>query len=114
MYSLFKLLDDSYFTTPDYDRDENGNIVVEVEVPGFNKDNLNVEIVDGYINIHGETDKRTYQKHFAIRNIEDVNASIKDGILSLTLIEQNKQVKKIALNTKQIEDQTDNIIDAVS
>lgn len=57
MYSLLKLLENSYYTA-EYDRDENGNIVFEIEVPGFNKDNLNVEITDGFLTVRGETEKR--------------------------------------------------------
>lgn len=102
MYSLLKLLENSYYTA-EYDRDENGNIVFEIEVPGFNKDNLNVEITDGFLTVRGETEKRQYFKQFTLNNVEDVSATIKDGILTLTLSEPEKQVRKIELNKKEIE-----------
>jgi HSP20 family molecular chaperone IbpA len=87
-----------------YSRDDDGNIVMEIEVPGFNKDNLNVEISDGILTVEGQTDKRQMRKQYSIGNIEDVNASIQDGILSLTLVDKAKHVKRIELNVPQIEE----------
>lgn len=84
-----------------YDRDDDGNIKMEIEVPGFNKDNLSVEVSDGIMTIEGKAGKRNIYKQYSIGNIEDVKASIKDGILTLTLIEQVKRVKRITLNTQQ-------------
>lgn len=81
-------------------RDKDGNEVFEVEVPGFNKDNLSVELKDGILTIEGKTDIRRIFKRYTIGNIQDVKASIADGILSLTIIEpEAKTVKKIELTS---------------
>lgn len=95
-------------------RNKDGNIEMEIEVPGFNKGNLNVEISEGILTVEGKTDQRQIYKQFQLGNVEDVNAIVKDGVLTLTLMETQKQVKRIELNTPQIEDRSDNIIDAVS
>lgn len=98
-----------------YNRNEDGNIEMEIEVPGFNKDTLNVEVSEGILTVEGKTDKRQVYKQYQIGNIEDVQAKIQDGVLTLTLMEQEKQVKRIALNAPQIEDQReDDLINAVS
>jgi HSP20 family molecular chaperone IbpA len=93
---------------------DDGNTVLEIDVPGFNKSNLRVEIADGILSVYGQTDSRKINKQYSIGNIENVEASIQDGILKLTLMEPAKRVKKIELNTPQIEDKTDDILDAVS
>jgi HSP20 family molecular chaperone IbpA len=97
-----------------YQRDDDGNIKLEIEVPGFNKDNLNVEISEGILTVEGKAGQRQIYKQYSIGNIEDIQATVKDGILSLKLIEQEKQVKRIALNTHQIEDQMEDDLIAVS
>jgi HSP20 family molecular chaperone IbpA len=114
MYSLLKLLNDTYSTPTHVDRDEDGRVKVELEVPGFNKDNLRVEMSDGLLTVHGETPTRQFFKQFSVDRIDDVYAEIKDGILTLTLAEAEKQVRKIELNTPKLEDKRENIIDAVS
>lgn len=87
-----------------YKSDNEGNMVLELEVPGFNKDNLQVEIADGLLTIQGENGSRKVFKRYTIGNVEDVKANIKDGLLTLTLIEAQKQVKRIEFQTpaKQI------------
>jgi len=97
-----------------YQRNDDGNIEMEIEVPGFNKDTLNVEISEGILTVEGKTQKRQIYKQFQLGNVEDVQAIVQDGILTLTLMETQKQVKRIELNKPQIEDKRDNIIDAVS
>ncbi len=114
---LDKLFNPVFNTTFEsaYSRDDDGNIKLEIEVPGFNKDNLNVEVSEGILTVEGRAGQRQIYKQFSIGNIEDVQASVQDGILTLKLIEQEKQVKRIALNTPQIEDQReDDLINAVS
>lgn len=99
-----------------YQRDDDGNIKLEIEVPGFNKDNLNVEISDGILTIEGRRNQRQIYKQYQIGNVQDVQATVQDGILTLKIIEPSKQVHKIELKTAQpqIEDKSDNIIDSVS
>lgn len=80
-----------------YQKDQNGNLILEIEVPGFNKDNIKVEISDGILTVQGKTDTRDILKRFTIGNISEVKATIKDGILSLTLISPKKESTKIEI-----------------
>ena len=79
--------------------DENGNNIYEIEVAGFNKDNLNVELNQGILTIQGETDKRKIFKRLSLgREIEDIDAKVKDGILTITFdCSPQKDVKRIEL-----------------
>ena len=81
---------DSHWTN-----DNDGNSVLELEVPGFNKDTLAVEIEDGILVVNGKTERRTICKRYRLKNVDNVKASIKDGILSLTLIEAKPETVKI-------------------
>jgi HSP20 family protein len=87
----------------DHDRytDKDGNLVYEIEVPGFNKENLNVEIADGILTVKGErasnSDQRKKQvyKRFTVSQSEEVDAEIKDGILTLVFKQPEKKKTKI-------------------
>ena len=87
-------------------RKEDGNIVYELEVPGFNKDNVEVELEDGILTIKGErkmvSDKSVGSKSLLHRinigDMEVISVVISDGIMKLELeapkIEM-KEVKKL-------------------
>jgi len=101
MFKDFDSLFSSGWTTNDRRFvDSDGNVVYEIEVPGFNKDNLKVEVSDGILTVKGEikTDnfKRKVFKRMTVSDSENVDAEIKDGILTLRLIRPPSQnVKKI-------------------
>jgi HSP20 family protein len=83
-------------------QDKDGNVVNEIEVPGFNKENLNVEVADGILTIKGERttsngEKREVFKRITIGPSEKVNADLKDGILILTLIQPKKSKVKVEI-----------------
>lgn len=80
-----------------YRVDEDGNTVLEIEVPGFNKDSLKVEVSDGILTVNGETSTRKLYKKYNIGNVEEAKAKIKDGILNITLIELKNKATKIIL-----------------
>ena len=81
---------------------EDNNLVYEIEVPGFNKDNLSVEISNGVLTVHGEREgccgQTKIHKRMAVAESEEVEAEIADGILTITLIQQVPEVE-----TKKIE-----------
>ena len=85
---------------------------VSVELPGFSKDNVSVELKDGYLTISAKKEENSDQKDAEGRFIrrerysgnvrrsfyvgediteEDVSASFKDGILKLTLPKKEQQ-----------------------
>lgn len=80
-----------------------GDVVYEIEVPGFNKDNLKVEIADGILTIRGErkiesdrhAGEKSIFKRMSIGSITDVDAKIEDGILYLTVKSPKKDVKSV-------------------
>ena len=91
-------------------KDEKGNYKISLDVPGFNKDNLTVDLEgrnhDCVLTIKGETDSRKYFKQYLISQyVEDIEASIIDGVLSLNLIRvQPEEPKRIEVKSpiKQI------------
>ncbi len=97
---------DTIFGDTKYLNDD-GDVVYEIEVPGFNKDNLSVEIVDGILTVQGEREdysnvhagKKSIHKRMSVGEAENVNAEIKDGILYIT-IERPKEEK---VKSKKIE-----------
>ncbi|MFW6311677.1 MAG: Hsp20/alpha crystallin family protein [Nanoarchaeota archaeon] len=77
------MFDTQFFGNDIYASDEN---TLCIDVPGFNKDNLNVEYQNGVIMVTGENDfGRKIQKKIRIgRDIgEPKSAEIKDGVLKL-------------------------------
>ena len=85
--------------------DELGNLIYEMEVPGFNKDNLTVEISDGILTIQGKKEiknknsicKSKVFRQINVGDIDNVNAKLKDGMLTLTLKHLETETKKIEL-----------------
>jgi HSP20 family molecular chaperone IbpA len=79
-----------------------GDIVFEIEVPGFNKENLSVEIADGILTVQGERNiegdhvgQRKIYKRLQVGRSEEVDAEIKDGILYLCLKQPKKKRLKL-------------------
>lgn len=79
------------------DRQED-RFVFELEVPGFNKDNLEVEFENGILGIKGDNGKRKLERRYnvsGLKDIVDVKASVKDGILEVSFIKDtSKQLPK--------------------
>jgi len=78
----------------------------EVEVPGFNKSNLSIEIKEDegaeYVAIEGERNGAKYGKEIWIPNecdSSELKASIGDGILTLNLpIRKKTNLRKIKID----------------
>jgi HSP20 family molecular chaperone IbpA len=75
------------------------------ETPGFNKNNLKVEIEDGFLHIdgmrtyklNGEEKVKTIKKEFRIGgdyNTSSIEATIEDGLLTVFVPNYKKQEKK--------------------
>lgn len=96
--------------------EEGDNYHIDIDVPGFNKENLKVEYNNGYIRITGEKenniniDNKKYIRHersiglykrdFYVGEVNHlkINAKYKDGVLSLIVPKSNKeQSKKIEI-----------------
>ena len=115
VYSLFdELFGNSFFNNTstaiqhmktDVEERE-GNYVLSIELPGFNKDDIAIELIDGYLSISAKREtsdeEKDEQGRFIKReraygsvsrsfyigtalNKEDIKAAYKDGILTLTV-----------------------------
>jgi len=88
------------FTESIYWKDKEDSYKLELEVPYFNKDNLNIEYHDGYIHVNGETSDKKFNKKLIVpegADIEDINASVKDGVLYLAINKHTKKTYKIKI-----------------
>ncbi len=114
-----KRRDDSYCFKPFADMCESaGKIVIQVELSGVKKENLNIELCDGFIEISGVKTKdkdiaqeeehyqrmeRSYgffKRSFNLpKNIiaESINASFKDGVLNI-IIPKNADINAKTIN----------------
>ncbi len=113
---------DSMFDDPFFDRKETkwmktdikevgNNYVIEVDLPGYNKENIQIEMENGYLNVTAKVDnsndeeeegkyihkERYYgecsRSFYVGDNIteEDIKASFKNGILTLTLPKEEQK-----------------------
>ena len=77
-------------------KDSGDVYTVSVELPGYKKGDVKIEINDGNLTITAEKDgKTTYQNNFSIKRDVDtksITASLEYGILTLTL--PKKEVSK--------------------
>lgn len=85
---------------------EEGDKHIELEVPGFNESNIDVEVANGVLTVKGKRENvccaglKEIHKHYTIGVYDNVDASIKDGILRIVLKTSKKDVKKVELKTE--------------
>jgi HSP20 family molecular chaperone IbpA len=80
-------------------KDKEGNSYVEIEVPGFNSDNLEVTLDKGFLTIFGD-DKEGRQLNKSVflgNNVKEVNGSVKDGLLKVYLETKKDNSKKVLI-----------------
>ena len=83
--------------------DDEKNVVVELEVPGFNKDNIEIELSGGVLNIKGEREVKTecyvgrksINKRYSIGEYTDATATVNDGILKVVITTPSEEKKSI-------------------
>ena len=98
--------------------EKGGDYHIEMDIPGFNRDDIKIESKDGYLTITAEKtmedndeDKnyirreRTYGKYersFYLGNFndEDVNAEFKDGMLKITVPKKEQNNDKNYIEIK--------------
>ena len=91
--------------------EEDNNYVTEMDVPGFKKEDINMELEDGYLKISAEKksdseekDGKKYvrrerhcyskcERQFYVGNIkdEDIKAKFKDGILKISVPKEEEK-----------------------
>lgn len=94
---------DSAFGNCCYENDE-GDVIYELEVAGFNKDNISVEVADGILEVKGDRElaegvntvgHKAIHKRLSVGNVENAEAVVKDGILKITLKYPKEKVKVV-------------------
>lgn len=95
--SLYSDFNDLFYDSPKSKvNTETGEATVTLDVPGFNETNLNIELDNDVLTIKGETENRKYHRqYYTSQGIEDIDAKIKDGVLTLTLKYPQREVKRI-------------------
>ncbi len=94
-------------------KENDNNYIIDIEMPGYDKENIKIEVEDGYLNVHAKEDIKKDEKEgnyvrrerffgecsrsFYIGEeveVEDIKAAFKNGILSLTVpkYEQKKEL----------------------
>lgn len=95
-------------------KEKDGNYILEIDIPGYNKEDIKIELDNGYLTVTAKTntkideeDKEGYiykerfvgecsRSYYAGENLreEDIKASFKNGTLTLTFPkEQTKQIE---------------------
>ena len=117
---LNDMFDDGFFTRGRNEvmktdiKEKDGNYILEIDLPGCDKDNIKVELNNGYLTVSATMDKtadesdekdnyihkeRFYGKcsrsYYAGENLkeEDIKASFKNGILTLTYPKDKKEIE---------------------
>ena len=131
-FDLFgDMFDDPFFVSNDNKmmktdiKENDDNFELEIDLPGFKKDNIKMSIDDGYLTINAkqEDNKDEKDKHgkyvrreryygecsrsFYIGDdikTDDVKASFKNGILSLNIPKKTEEEKESEKNYISIED----------
>jgi HSP20 family protein len=94
-------------------KERSEDFVIDLAVPGMNKNDINVEVDNGVLTVRGERKEENSQENEKITrrefhygsftrtftlpdtaNPEEVNASYKDGILSLTIAKREESKLK--------------------
>lgn len=96
---FFNFSTDLFGTDTQYLTNDDGQSIIQIDVPGFNKDNLKVEISEGILIVQGKTDTKQIFKQYTIGQVQNVNAKIKDGVLTLTVIEPEKETTNIEITS---------------
>lgn len=91
------------FTSPVTDIVSNDDeYIIEMEVAGFKKKDISINITDDILTVKGETErkerKRSFERSFtldgSILNYDGIESTLKDGILTITLPKKEEQKPK--------------------
>ena len=94
-------------------REQESKYLIDIDMPGFSKDNIDIQLEDGYLKISAQTHKSTNEKEgerfvrqerfygscsrsfYVGEDItrEDIKASFNDGILQITLPKKQEPEK---------------------
>lgn len=93
-------------------KEKDGNYVIEMDLPGYDKENISIELENGYLNVSAKVDKNDEEKDekenyvhrerfygecsrsfYVGENVteEDVKAAFKNGTLTLTVPKEEQR-----------------------
>ena len=103
-------------------REKDGNYVLDIDLPGYNKEDIKIDLTDGYLTVTAKREEYREEKehhntyihkerffgecsrsYYAGENVkeEDIKASFKNGTLEITFPKED--VKKLDEGKKYIE-----------
>ena len=94
-------------------RETRESVTLDATVPGLNKEDVSIDFEDGYLKlsaerqnpdaddfIHREIHRSSFSRWFSVDeetyNVEKINASLDNGILSVTIPKKEESVKPLA------------------
>lgn len=86
-FDPFRSLGSNFAYEYDVTRTENG-YEVEVPVPGFRPEHIDVTLKDGVLSVNGKSERRTFSRSFVIPedvDADNIEARVSDGMLVLSL-----------------------------
>lgn len=115
---------DDFFPSPRFGSmrcdiyEKDGDYHIEVDIPGFNKDDISVELNDGYLTITADKKEEVkdegknyirrerrsgrYTRSFYVGDVDtdDVDAEFKDGLLKIVIPKKAEVVNKKRIEIK--------------
>lgn len=85
--ALFSSVPNGYSYGTEVQKSENG-WTVEIPVPGFKPDEIDVTVEDRVLTVNGKNERRSFQRSILIPeevDVESIDAKVEHGLLALTL-----------------------------
>lgn len=102
-FDPFRSLSSNWGFEYDVTRTESG-YEVEVPVPGFKPEQVDVTFKDGILTVTGKNDRRTFTRSFTVPedvDVENIDGQVDDGMLVLSLNRRPEaQPKRIVIKGK--------------
>jgi HSP20 family protein len=107
MYDLITREFDNIFNLPSVSngakylsalKEEEGNFLLEVDMPGIPPDNIEVSLDRGILTVVGKTDTRHVKKSWTVNkgiNFDEIDARAEHGVLTITLPKVEKEKPRL-------------------
>jgi len=98
--------------------EKGGNVHIELDAPGFNKEDIKLDVDDGILTIEATKDEEkedeeknyyrkervygTFKRQFNVGNVDEdkINAKFENGVLKITLPKDEKKETKKSIEIK--------------